>query len=151
PVVVIYHPPRDPQRSFQKSTDRSKGIISTSGSAQTRTRFLDRGAWVAAANRCPLRRKHALECAFRICPPGAMNFLRLYGRVLALLGPGAKLGWALAGANVALGAAQFAEPVLFGRIVDTLVGAQARGGLPAWADLLPLLAAWAGFGLFTIG
>ena len=41
-----------------------------------------------------------------------MNFLKLYGRVLVLLGPEARLGWILAGANVALAAAQFAEPVL---------------------------------------
>jgi ATP-binding cassette subfamily B protein len=80
-----------------------------------------------------------------------MNFLRLYGRVLGLLGSEARLGWLLAGANVALAAAQFAEPVLFGRIVDTLVGAQAKGAPPSLADLVPLLGAWAGFGLFTIG
>ena len=50
-----------------------------------------------------------------------MNFLRLYARVLRLLGPEARLGWMLAIANIALAAAQFAEPVLFGRIIDTLV------------------------------
>jgi glucan exporter ATP-binding protein len=80
-----------------------------------------------------------------------MNFLRLYGRVLALLGSDARLGWILGGANVALAAAQFAEPVLFGRIVDALVGAQAQGAAPPVPTLLPLLGAWAGFGLFTIG
>src|SRR5689334_7526057 len=80
-----------------------------------------------------------------------MNFLRLYARVLGLLGPEARLGWVLAGANIALAAAQFAEPVLFGRIVDTLVRAQAASVLPTFADLTPLLAAWVGFGLFTIG
>jgi ATP-binding cassette subfamily B protein len=30
---------------------------------------------------------------------------------------------------MSLAAAQFAEPVLFGRIVDTLAGAQNRGGV----------------------
>ena len=45
----------------------------------------------------------------------------------------------LALANVALAAAQFAEPVLFGRIIDTLAGAQASGGVPAWTDLVTLL------------
>jgi ATP-binding cassette subfamily B protein len=79
-----------------------------------------------------------------------MSFVRLYLRVLALLGPEARLGWLLATANVALAASQFAEPVLFGRIVDTLAGAQGKGVAPAWADLAPLLAAWVGFGLFTI-
>jgi glucan exporter ATP-binding protein len=79
-----------------------------------------------------------------------MNFFRLYGRVLGLLGSEARLGWLLAGANVALAAAQFGEPVLFGRIIDALVGAQAKGVAPSVPALLPLLAAWAAFGLFTI-
>jgi ATP-binding cassette, subfamily B, beta-glucan exporter len=73
-----------------------------------------------------------------------MSLLRLYTRVLELLGKEARLGWVLAIANLALAAAQFAEPVLFGRIVDVLSG---KTGASAW----PLLAAWAAFGLFTIG
>ena len=80
-----------------------------------------------------------------------MNFFRLYARVLGLLGPEARLGMLLAAANLALAVAQFAEPVLFGRIIDTLVRAQAASAAPAIADLTPLLAAWVGFGLFTIG
>src|SRR5436190_6987168 len=79
-----------------------------------------------------------------------MNFIRLYARVLKLLGNESRLGWMLAIANVSLAAAQFAEPVLFGRIVDTLAGAQSRGGVPVWTDLVTLLAAWVSFGLFTI-
>ena len=76
-----------------------------------------------------------------------MSLLRLYTRVLELLGKEARLGWILAGANLLLAAAQFAEPVLFGRIVDVLSGKHpAPGIVSAW----PLLAAWAGFGLFTI-
>jgi glucan exporter ATP-binding protein len=73
-----------------------------------------------------------------------MSLLRLYTRVLELLGKEARLGWILAVANLLLAAAQFAEPVLFGRIVDVLSG---NTGGSAW----PLLAAWAAFGLFTIG
>jgi ATP-binding cassette, subfamily B, beta-glucan exporter len=79
-----------------------------------------------------------------------MNLLRLYGRVLALLGPESVLAWVLALANVALASAQFAEPVLLGRIIDTLTGAQTHGEPPQWSRLAALLAAWAGFGLFTI-
>src|SRR3954471_16441061 len=79
-----------------------------------------------------------------------MNFIRLYARVLKLLGDESRLGWMLAIANMSLAAAQSAEPVLFGRIVDTLAGAQSRGGVPAWTDLVTLLAAWVSFGLFTI-
>src|ERR1700761_2230068 len=83
-------------------------------------------------------------------PPGGepefvtVSLLRLYTRVLELLGKEARLGWILAIANLLLAAAQFAEPVLFGRIVDTLSGKP--DGSP-WT----LLAAWAAFGLFTIG
>jgi ATP-binding cassette, subfamily B, beta-glucan exporter len=73
-----------------------------------------------------------------------MPLLRLYTRVLELLGKEARLGWILAGANLLLAAAQFAEPVLFGRIVDVLSGKTT--GASAW----PLLLAWVGFGLFTI-
>src|SRR5438874_7169230 len=79
-----------------------------------------------------------------------MNFVKLYTRVLSMLGPEARLGWVLAGANVALAAAQFAEPVLFGRIIDSLVRAQTASTVPSFTELTPLLAAWVGFGLFTI-
>ncbi|MGJ5023779.1 glucan ABC transporter ATP-binding protein/ permease [Bradyrhizobium oligotrophicum] len=73
-----------------------------------------------------------------------MSLLRIYARVLHLLGKEARLGWFLAIANLALAVAQFAEPVLFGRIVDSLSGNASTS--TAW----PLLATWAGFGLFTI-
>ena len=79
-----------------------------------------------------------------------MNFLRLYTRVLEMLGEESRLAWTLAIANLALAAAQFAEPILFGRIIDTLAGAQSRGSAPAWTDLLTLLGAWVAFGLFAI-
>jgi ATP-binding cassette, subfamily B, beta-glucan exporter len=82
---------------------------------------------------------------------GEMGFFKLYMRVLALLGPEARLGWILAIANVALAAAQFAEPVLFGRIIDALVKTQATNAPPDTAALTPLLGAWVAFGLFTIG
>src|SRR5215831_5469560 len=73
-----------------------------------------------------------------------MSLLRLYTRVLQLLGKEARLGWILAGANLLLAGAQFAEPVLFGRIVDVLSGKNAN------ASPWPLLAAWVAFGLFAI-
>src|SRR5437868_7994275 len=79
-----------------------------------------------------------------------MSLLRLYTRVLELLGKEARLGWILAGANLCLAAAQFAEPVLFGRIVDVLSGKPANGTFGS-SSAWPLLAAWAVFGLFTIG
>jgi glucan exporter ATP-binding protein len=78
-----------------------------------------------------------------------MSMLRLYTRVLEQLGKEARLGWILALANLLLAGAQFAEPVLFGRIVDVLSGKPASvsaGSSSAW----PLLLAWAAFGLFSI-
>lgn len=81
----------------------------------------------------------------------AMKLFQTYARVLSLLGPERRLAWFLALGNVALAGAQFAEPILFGRIVDTLSRAQAGSVAPSWAGLAPLLGAWVGFGLFTIG
>ena len=80
-----------------------------------------------------------------------MSLLRLYARVLELLGKEAGLGWILAGANLLLAGAQFAEPVLFGRIVDVLSGNPSTGPLASsTTSPWPLLAAWVAFGLFTI-
>ena len=81
-----------------------------------------------------------------------MNFLRLYVRVLKMLGDETRLGWMLALANVSLAAAQFAEPVLFGRIIDVLSGKPSTDTLfgTAITSPWPLLGAWVAFGLFTI-
>ena len=79
-----------------------------------------------------------------------MSFIRLYGRVLDLLGPDRRVGWLLAVANVTLAMALFAEPVLFGRVVNVLAAAQANMAAADWAHLWLLLLAWACFGLFTI-
>src|SRR6266581_3009281 len=79
-----------------------------------------------------------------------MRFIGLYIRVLELLGREARLGWALAVANLALASAMFVEPVLFGRIVDTLANAQGRISQLAWRDVMTLVGAWVGFGLFII-
>ncbi len=80
-----------------------------------------------------------------------MNLFRLYARVLALLGPEMRLGLLLAAANVALAVAQFAEPVLFGRIIDMLTGLQAAGGELDRQRFITLVGLWMLFGLFTIG
>ena len=78
-----------------------------------------------------------------------MSFFRLYGRVLEKLGPDGRIGWYLAFANLALAMAQFAEPVLFGRVIDALTRAQA-GDTSTWSSLWLLLVMWVGFGIFTI-
>ena len=78
------------------------------------------------------------------------GLLSLYGRVLGLLGPERSLAWILAIANLTLATSQFADPVLLGRIIDTLSNAQAEKQPPSWPHLAGLLAAWAGFGIFSI-
>ena len=79
-----------------------------------------------------------------------MSVLAIYVRVLRQLRPEARLAMLLVAANLALACAQFAEPLLFGRIIDLLSRAQGSGAALTWGDLLPLIAAWAGFGLFSI-
>ncbi|MCI4678541.1 glucan ABC transporter ATP-binding protein/ permease [Rhodoblastus acidophilus] len=79
-----------------------------------------------------------------------MFILKIYGRVLAQLAPERRLAILLVFANLALAGAQFVEPVLFGRIIDRLTTAQTHAREPTWAELTPLMAAWIGFGLFSI-
>ena len=79
-----------------------------------------------------------------------MNFIRVYIRVLKELGSEYRLAVVLVLANLALAAAQFAEPILFGRIIDKLAAAQNEPSSIQWHELTPLIAAWVGFGLFTI-
>jgi ATP-binding cassette subfamily B protein len=51
---------------------------------------------------------------------------------------------------VCLAIALFAEPILFGRVIDTLSKSAAESTAQLWDRVVPLLLAWAGFGLFTI-
>jgi ATP-binding cassette subfamily B protein len=80
-----------------------------------------------------------------------MSLVRIYFRVLALLQADARLSVILALANIALAAAQFVEPVLFGRIVDALSGTLPASVGAAVQELAPLIGAWVVFGLFIIG
>jgi len=81
-----------------------------------------------------------------------MRLVRLYTRVLGQLGSDLRVGAMLALANVGLAVSAFAEPILFGRIIDTLTRAQAADGEPVrFSVLLPLISAWVAFGLFSIG
>lgn len=77
-----------------------------------------------------------------------MSLSRLYLRVLLQLGPELRLGVLLVIANLALAVAMFAEPYLFGRIINLLTGVQ--GGKPTLQQLVPLISMWLGFGLVTI-
>src|SRR5919202_4144230 len=80
-----------------------------------------------------------------------MWLVRLYVRVLGQLGTDLRVGAFLALANVGLAIAAFAEPVLFGRIIDVLTQGQNPNAPPVtFSRLMPLILAWIGFGLFTI-
>ena len=91
----------------------------------------------------------------RPAPPGMVDrmwLVRLYIRVLRQLGSDLRIGAVLALANIGLAIAAFAEPILFGRIIDRLTaGVSERGAHLTFAGLLPLIGAWVAFGLFTIG
>ena len=78
-----------------------------------------------------------------------MSLLRLYARVIGQLGSELKIGFLLLGANLTLAIAQFAEPYLFGRIINVLTG-EGSGQKPTLDHLTPLILAWLVFGLFTI-
>jgi len=81
-----------------------------------------------------------------------MRMIRLYLRVLGQLGSDLRIGALLALANVALAISAFAEPILFGRIIDVLTRAQIPGSAPVTLSVLtPLIVAWVAFGLFSIG
>jgi ATP-binding cassette subfamily B protein len=77
-----------------------------------------------------------------------VQFIRLYLRVLDQLGPERRLGMLLAAANTLLAVAAFAEPVLFGRMIDALYATGRESG--EHGPPSRLLAAWGAFGLFTI-
>ena len=80
-----------------------------------------------------------------------MKFIRLYIRVLEMLGREARLGWTLALANFLIAVAMFAEPWLFGRIINLLANSQSKVAELNWRELLMWVGAWVGFALFGIG
>jgi ATP-binding cassette subfamily B protein len=84
-----------------------------------------------------------------------LNLARLYIRVLKTLGSEGRLAAALACLNLVVAAAQIAEPVLFGRIIDAVSavhgsGANSATGSATWHVVLSLVAMWVGVGLFRI-
>ena len=72
-----------------------------------------------------------------------MSLLRIYLRVLALLGPEKWLATALAVANVGMAAVFLIEPWLFGRVVDALAD-------KASADAWSYIGWWTGVGFFGV-
>lgn len=79
-----------------------------------------------------------------------MGFLRLYGRVLWLLGSDRPMAMGLAVAALALAGLQFLEPVLFGRVVDLLARSDRMDQGALWAEATTLLVIWGAVGLAGI-
>jgi len=81
-----------------------------------------------------------------------MWLIRLYTRVIGQLRSDLRVGALLAFANVMLAISAFAEPILFGRIIDVLTRAQLPNAPPiTFGGLTPLIVAWVAFGFFSIG
>jgi glucan exporter ATP-binding protein len=79
-----------------------------------------------------------------------MPFFRLYLRVFAMLRTEARMVSVLATFNIVLIVAQFAEPILFGRIIDRLTSGEAAHKLPTLFSLMPMIAAWIAFAMVSI-
>jgi ATP-binding cassette subfamily B protein len=80
-----------------------------------------------------------------------MRFLRLYLRVLRLLGPDRWIAYGLGFAALALAGLSFLEPVLFGRVIDLLSRSERMAASALWTEALALLVLWAAVGLSAIG
>ncbi|NBN62490.1 glucan ABC transporter ATP-binding protein/ permease [Pannonibacter tanglangensis] len=70
-----------------------------------------------------------------------MSFLRIYWRALGLLWPEVWLAGLIAVAGTALALVQFAEPLLFGAVIDALTKGEAAAGL---------VGLWALFGFLSV-
>jgi ATP-binding cassette, subfamily B, beta-glucan exporter len=79
-----------------------------------------------------------------------MSLAHIYMRALALLKRDRDIAIFLVAANLVLAAAQFAEPILFGRIIDAMTKGDTSQHSTGIGDLLPLISAWIGFALFAI-
>ena len=79
-----------------------------------------------------------------------MGFFRVYARVLGLLAPERRLAIILGLSNLALAGLQFLEPLLFGRVIDTLVGAPGKPPEEVWSRSFELLGIWGGVGIAGI-
>ncbi len=80
-----------------------------------------------------------------------MKFISVYARVLGLLKPDRFVAIGLVVANLAVMAFQFAEPVLFGRVINLLTMSDSMTGKHVMGRAEALLAIWAVIGLFGIG
>ncbi len=76
-----------------------------------------------------------------------MRFLRVYGRVLGLLGRDIRVAGFLAAANLIVAGLQFLDPVLFGRVVNLLSQSDHMESTDVWHQAAILLGIWAAVGI----
>jgi ATP-binding cassette subfamily B protein len=76
-----------------------------------------------------------------------MSFLKVYGRVLGLLKPVRGLALALTFANLGLAAVPFLDPILFGKAIDLLTQASARGAEATFRDGAKIFGLWTAVGV----
>ena len=70
-----------------------------------------------------------------------MSLLEVYSRALRYLAPAKRRVLLICLANIVLAMVSVAEPILFGRVIDSISDKQ---------DVMPTLAFWAGLGMFNI-
>jgi len=78
------------------------------------------------------------------------TLIAIYGRVLGLLKPVRGLAITLALANLALAAVPFLDPILFGKAVDLLANAAARGAEATYRDGIRIFGLWTAVGIVGI-
>ncbi|MCW8086161.1 glucan ABC transporter ATP-binding protein/ permease [Roseococcus sp. MDT2-1-1] len=83
-------------------------------------------------------------------PGEAMEFFRLYWRVLAQLKGDRWVAMGLSASAIALAGLQFLEPVLFGRVVDLLSRADRIPEEVVWTESFVLLGVWGAVGISGI-
>jgi ATP-binding cassette subfamily B protein len=79
------------------------------------------------------------------------SFVTIYRRVAGLLAPVRGLAVILTLANLGLAAVPFLDPILFGKAIDLLTNAAARGAEATYRDGIKIFGLWALVGLGGIG
>jgi glucan exporter ATP-binding protein len=82
-----------------------------------------------------------------IARDGQMRFLKIYGRVLGLLGRDIRIAGFLAFANLMVAGLQFLDPVLFGRVVNLLARSDNLSHNETWHEAAMLLGVWVAVGI----
>ena len=79
-----------------------------------------------------------------------MRFIRVYSRVIRLLGSDLRVAALLGAANIMVAGLQFLDPILFGRVIGLLSNSSNLAPSVLWHQAGSLLAIWAGVGVAGI-